>query len=176
MIRSFDIRVPIALFFNICWVFVISSINSELAPHAYILLPAILIVPPAALLNFGGSMLVVGLTSLLLEAFIPVRFFLTCAFSLAAALFIHGMRFRLRTLDAFSMTCFMELVNLILILLFALCMKSDICGFYETALRISVDMAASALALLLIGAFSYKLLNSVLNLFEMPMSLGMDDK
>ena len=51
MFRRFDIRIFLILFLNAAYVYMLSVLNTEIAPAAYVVLPAIFIIPAALFLN-----------------------------------------------------------------------------------------------------------------------------
>lgn len=117
---------------NAAYLFVLSTLNSELAPSAYLVLPALFIIPAALYLDFLPMLAVVGVSAFLCSSTTGVRAGLTAALWLSAAFAVHGMRFRFRSGDWFSITALVEITNIILVFFYALFFPRDVGDFSNT--------------------------------------------
>ena len=176
MFRKFDIRIPILLTLNILYIFIISTLNGELAPYAYLMLPAVFILAPALFLEFFGMLFVVGVSAFLVEATTPVRTGMTAALWLAVAFWVHGWRFRLKNLDTMQIIGMAEAVNILIILVFAVFMKSGSTSFSAFFVRLLGDAAISAAVLAVCAKFTVLLPVSVMNFLGLGMSVSGEDK
>ena len=92
----FDLRIYIILFVNVCLAYVLSAVNSELAPQLYVAMPAAFIISAALFLDFIPMLAVVAFSAFLCEATTGIRAGLTAALWMAAAGAVHSIRFRFR--------------------------------------------------------------------------------
>lgn len=160
---------------NAAYLFVLSTLNSELAPSAYLVLPALFIIPAALYLDFLPMLAVVGVSAFLCSSTTGVRAGLTAALWLSAAFAVHGMRFRFRSGDWFSITALVEITNIILVFFYALFFPRDVGGFFEYASRVSADALLSAAVLLFAGKFCAVLPVSLANFWGIEMSIDGED-
>lgn len=160
---------------NAAFLFVLSAINSELAPSAYLVLPVLFIIPAALYLDFIPMLVVVAASAFLCSSTTGVRAGLTAALWLSAAFAVHGMRFRFRSGDWFSITVLLEITNIILVFFYALLFPRDVGAFFEYASRVSADALLSAAVLLLVGKFCAVLPVSLANFFGIEMAIDGED-
>ena len=165
----------IILFLNAAYIYVLSAVNTELAPAAYLLLPAVLIIPAALFLKFVPMLAVVAFSAFLSDASTPVRPGLNAALWMVSAFAVHGMRFRFLARDWFSVTVLAEILNIILFFFYALFFYGGSRSIADYAARISTDALASALALALVAKFCVSLPVSVANILGVEMSISEDD-
>lgn len=171
----FDLRIYIVLLVNVCLVYVLSAVNSELAPVLYISVPAIFIVSAALFLDFLPMLAVVAVSAFLCEATTGVRAGLTAAMWMAAAAAVHSMRFRFRACDWFSITGLTEVLNIILLFFYSIFFYSGSSGFFEYVARVSADAFVSAVSLLFAGRFAVLLPVSIANISGRQMSINGED-
>ncbi len=175
MFRKFDIRIPFLLALNLLYVFIISTVNSELAPYVCLMLPAVFIVAPALFLGFGGMLFVVGVTAFFAEATTPVRTGMTAFVWLLAAFWIHGWRYRFKTLDSLGVMGVSQAANLVIILVFAVFMKGAGAGFMQYASRLGADMLASAAVLAFCAKFTVSLPVSIMGALGLDITVSEGD-
>ena len=168
----FDLRIYIVLLVNVCLVYVLSAVNSELAPVLYISVPAIFIISAALFLEFVPMLAVVAVSAFLCEATTGVRAGLTAALWMVAAYAVHSMRFRFRACDWFSITALAEILNIILLFFYSVFFYAGSSGFFEYAARVSADAFASAVSLLFAGWFVVLLPVSIANISGRQMSIN----
>lgn len=175
MFKTFDIRIPFFLALNLVYVHMISTVNSELAPYACLMLPAVFIVAPSLFLGFGGMLFVVGVTAFFVEATTPVRTGMTAFVWLVAAFWLHGWRFRFKTLDNLSILGISQAANLAIILVFAVFMKGDGAGFVQYVSRLGSDILLSAAVLALCAKFTVVLPVSIMGVMGLDMTVSEGD-
>lgn len=175
MFRRFDIRIFLILFLNAAYVYMLSVLNTEIAPAAYIVLPAIFIIPAALFLNFVQMLAAVVFSALLCEATTPLWPGATVVLWIIGAFAVHSMRFRFRACDWLSLTTLAEILNIIIVFFYALFFFREAENLFEYAVRVSTDALVSASVLLFAGKFSVSLAVSAANIFGMKMSISEED-
>ena len=175
MLKYIDIRAIPFLLVNAAYIFMLDAANTQLAPHAFILLPAIFIVAPALYLSFGGMLFTVAVSALLAEAAYPVRTGLVCAVWILCGFIIHNVRFRFRSMDTLSVIAAMEAVNLFVIAFYAAIFPNDCGNFWYYAMRVGSDALASALVLAAVAKFTVRLPVDIMNFAGFDLSIS-DEK
>lgn len=175
MIKTFDIKIPLILALNLCYVYIISTLNTEISPYVYIMLPAVFIVPSALFLNFLPAMFVVAFSALINEVVMPVRTGLVCALWLSCAYVVHNQRFRFRTLDAFSVISLMLVLNFSILLLYALFLPNGCAGTAEYFYRVAIDVSVSSAVLIAISKFTVTLPADIMRVLGVDISVAEGD-
>lgn len=147
MIKKIELKIPIILLLNAAYYFMISAVNSALAPYAYIVLPAIFIVPAARWLGMGGLAFVVVLSSVLVEPFMPLPTGICSIIWLFAALAARELCMRTEKIRPAWAIVVMEMVNISIIIVYAAALPNAAGSLADYAARIAIDALASSAVL-----------------------------
>ncbi len=165
MFKRFDILPWVFICINMVYVFMLSTVNTELAPHFRIFLPAIFLIAPAIYLGFLPAMFVAAFSALIIENSFSARTGLISAIWISAAALAHSLRFRFRGMDFLSITAIMELFNFAILFLYMLILPNSCRDMQSYLLRVVADAGVSAIVLVFAGAFSIRLPVSLMRFF-----------
>ena len=175
MIKTFDIKIPLILVLNLLYVFILSTLNTEISPYVYVMLPAVFIVPPALFLNFAPAMFVVAFSALINEVVMPVRTGLVCALWLVCAYVVHNQRFRFRNFDTFSIISLMLVLNFCILFLYALLLPNGCAGVAEYFYRVAIDISISSAVLIAVAKFTVSLPADIMRFLGADISVAEGD-
>lgn len=174
MFRYFDFKVIFFIFANIVFAHILSEINSEVAPYIYFAVPALYIVPSALFLNFIPMLFTVAFTAFFVEASTPLRAGSTATIWLLASFVVHGMRFRFRTLDWFSLSALYVGLNFVILFLYCVFFPKQADSFSTYVVRTASDALCSSVLLMLIGRFSLSIPIALANFCGVNLSISED--
>ena len=174
MFRFFDFKVIFFIIANIAFAYLLSEINTEIAPYIYFVVPALYIIPASLFLNFLPMLFTIAFTAFFVEATTPIRAGAVSAIWLIAGFVIHGIRFRFRTLDWFSVSALFVGVNFSVLFVYFIFFPKQADSLSTYIVRTATDALCSSALLMLIGRFSLSIPLALANLFRINLSISED--
>ena len=156
MFRRFDVCIWLFLVLNALYWVAVSALNTCAQGYFYLVVPALFIVPAALYMNYVSMSIVVVFSAMASFSNADVNPFLIAAVWLMAAWLVNVSL----------------LVNMFLILCYAVILP---CGVYtagEYVKRILVDAAASGLFILAVGNFCAKLPVCIMDYFGIDITMN----